>query len=153
MGPDQQQNDEHKNELPDLNADVEEQERDRQRRLRDAERRQRGGKAKTMQKAERERDHPRIARGQPRLAALKLHDLDPDEHDAQRDRRIERTLGYTNPAKGRGSERQAVPHRKGGDGVNQHPPAADQPYEAEHKQEMDNPQQDLADTVLTVNAS
>src|SRR5262245_56291086 len=150
MRPDQEQNDENENELPDLDAHVEKQKRNRERRLWDAKRRQRGSEANTMQETERERDHPRVARGEPGLAALKLHDLNPDEDDAQRDRGIERAFGHADPAEGRRSQREAVPYRKGGDGVHQHPAAANEPDQAKHKQEMVDAAQDMVDAEIDV---
>ena len=70
-------------ELPDLDAEIEEQERERNRVLRQADLAERAGEAEAMQQAEREGHEPRPARRQARPAAARVHDLDGDEHDRQ----------------------------------------------------------------------
>src|SRR5262249_50853481 len=86
MRPYQREHNEHEGKLPELGANVEEQQRERQRRLWNPQRGQRGREAEPVQQPEGERHDPRTARGESDLAALQLHDLDADEDDAERDR-------------------------------------------------------------------
>ena len=60
--------------------------------------RQRAGKSEAVQQAEAEGDDPRRARRQPLRAAPLLHDLDGDEHDRERDRRLNQRAGHVDDA-------------------------------------------------------
>ena len=61
--------------LTDLDADIEKEQRDRNRRLRQANLAQRAGETESVQQSERERDHPRPPFGQARLALPGTHNF------------------------------------------------------------------------------
>src|SRR4051812_27710286 len=98
--------DEHQ--LANLDADVEEQQRNRDRRLRQADFRERAGETESVHRPERERHHPRPACGDPGPATVHLDDLARDKENAQRDAGLDRWLRDVDPAEGGGRQRQAV---------------------------------------------
>src|SRR4051812_22721480 len=69
--------------LANLDADIEEQQRNRDRRLRQADFRERTGETQSVHQPERERDGPRPACGDPGPATVDLNDLPRDKDNAQ----------------------------------------------------------------------
>ena len=74
-----------KQELPEFNAKVEEEQRRRNCGLRQTDFAQRAGKAEAVQQTKNERDEPRISLRKTRLAPSSMHDFSCDENDAQGD--------------------------------------------------------------------
>src|SRR5215470_15524087 len=90
---DEQQDQRDEGELADLHADVEHQQRERNVGLREADRRETAREPEAVQQAERERDDPRVADREARLAAPGADDLWAEEQDRQRDRGVQRRRG------------------------------------------------------------
>ena len=97
----EQDHDGDENELPDLDADVEEQERQRDFVARQPKARQAAREPEAVQQPERERDDPWVADRKARLAAPDADDLRPEEQDRQRDRGVERRRRHAEDLEGR----------------------------------------------------
>ena len=121
------------------------QQRDRDRLLRQTDLGQRAGEAEAVQQAEAERDHPRRARGQARLAAQAVHDLGGDEHDAERDHRLDRRPGHVHPAERRRDERDAVRDGECGDRGDDALAAAHDQQQRQHEQQVIDAAEDVLD--------
>ena len=77
--PPQRHHGRHEGELPELDAKVEEQQRQRDRVLRQPDLRERAGEAEAVQQTEGEGHDPGQPRGQARPPAPRVHDLGRDE--------------------------------------------------------------------------
>ena len=92
-------------ELACLDAQVEEQQRDRDVALRQPDLAQGAGEAEAVQQPERERHDPGHPRARPDPPVTRVHDLGGDEHDAERDHRLDRLRRHVDEAERR--ERRA----------------------------------------------
>src|SRR5262245_46339315 len=88
-------------EPPELGADVEREQRERNVAGRQPDLGQRAREAEPVQQAETERDDPGPALRQAALAAPNPHDLAREEQDRQRDRRLDRRAWHMNDTEGR----------------------------------------------------
>src|SRR5690606_20405830 len=110
----------YEHELAELDADVEEEERERHRALGHADLGQRAGEAEAVQQPERERDDPGEAGRQVLLLGYArgaaARELRGEKQDAQGDRRFDRRARHPDPAERGHAERDAVRDggRKGG---------------------------------------
>ena len=132
-------------ELAQFDADVEEEQRERNRVLRQADFAQRACKAEPVQQAECECDHPRRAFGQSRFALASANDFRRDKHDAQRNTRLDRWSGHIHEAQRGGGERDAVRHRERRDRTDQSLPAFHQQHEREDEQQVIDAQHNVLD--------
>ena len=94
--------------LPDFNAQIEGEERGRHIAFGQADFLERARKAKAVEQAEQEGDHPRYTFGQARLAVLLLHNLDREEHDGERNDGLHGPLRKADKAKRGADERDRV---------------------------------------------
>ena len=135
----------YEDQLTQLDADVEHQQRDRNRVLRQSDFGQRTCEAEAVEQAETERDDPGRPRREPGLAAQPVHDLRCDEHDAQRDHRFDRWTGHVHPAQRRRYQRDAVCHGESGDGREDSLAPAHDQQQREHEQQMIDAAEDVFD--------
>ena len=84
---------------------------------RQADVRQRTGECETVQQAERERDEPGMASGETCPAAIRSHQLDSNEYDAERDQRFDHWRADIHVTERRRSQRDAVRDGERGDGL------------------------------------
>src|SRR5262249_38851120 len=134
--PFQEDDQQHERYLADRDADVEAQERQGQLGPRQSGAGQRTGKAETMEEAEEEGHHPRLADGQTRLAAPRAHDLRAKKQNAERDGGVQRQHRRAGIAERGDRERDAVGNRERGHGLQQHPPVLDDQQQAEHEEQV-----------------
>src|SRR5688572_19075131 len=137
-GPDEHQ-------LANLYTDIEEQQRNRDRRLRQADFRERTGETESVHQSERERHNPRPACGDPGPATVHLDDLARDKENAQRDARLDRWLRDVHPAEGCRRQRQAVGRGKRRHRDDDSAPASDEDQHPEDVQQVVEPGQDVLD--------
>ena len=102
-------------------------------------------KAKPVQETEAESDKPRPTARQRRCAASRCHDLDGNEHDAERDGSLDQRTSDVDQPQRRRCKCDAVRdsercHRKGDPS-----PIPYQDYQGEDEKEMIEPEQDMFD--------
>ena len=148
----QRQNQRHESELPEFDADVEGEQRQRHVLLRQPGVGQRGGEAEAVQQPEGEGDDPGMPDGEARLAAPGANDLRPEKQNAQGDRGLERQPRDLGIAERGHGQRDAVRNGEGGDRLDQHPAVADDQQQPEHEQQVVGAEQDVPDALDDVGA-
>ena len=104
-----------------LDAEIEEQQGDRDMPCGHADLAQRPGEAEAVQQAEGKGHEPGRARGDAWPAVARMQDLRRHEHDRQRDHRLDRLGRDVDEAERRRRQRDAVRGREGGDGLHELP--------------------------------
>ncbi len=143
--PGEAQAERHEQQLARLDAEVEEQQRQRNLGRGQTDLAERARKAQAVQQAEGEGDQPGEPVGEAEPTVAAAQDLGAEEDDAERDQRIDRPRRHVEHAEGRERERQAVGDREGGHGLDQHPGPPDDQEQPEHEQQVVDPEQDVLD--------
>ena len=143
----EQQHQQHECQLPDLDPDVEAQERERQFGARQTRARQSAREPEAVQQSEGKRHHPRVADGEARLPAPDAHDLRTQEQNAQGNRGVERRHRDAGVAERRERERDAVGEGEGAHRLHQHPAVLDDQQQTQHEQQMIGTKQDVPDSL------
>jgi len=99
-----------------------------------------------VQQAEDERNEPRHALGEPRVAAPRHSDFAGEEGDAQRDRGLHGRARQCEPSQGRGHERDAVRHGERGDREQDAPTAPHDDQQGQHEKQVVDAEQDVLDS-------
>src|SRR3979490_2862764 len=106
---------------------------------------QSSGKAEAVQQAEAKCDEPWPSRRKGWSSAPVIDDLDGNQHDAQRNRGLNRRPGYGYETECCGRKREAVRQSKCGYRNQYAAPVADQDHEREYKQQVIEAEENVFD--------
>src|ERR1700737_48904 len=98
-----------------------------------------------MEQAEGERDEPRIARRDAFVTLPGARELDGDEDDAERDKRLDHRRAHVDITESGSRQRYAVREREGRDGLDESQTATHQQQQPEHEAQVVETGEDVFD--------